>query len=737
MLQQPTALFLINLIQDVSILRPLMVMARRDFGFAVRMLVSSKFRSRDQSGTWEAELEILRRELDAEVFFYRTDWDAVRHLDGSGIIFSASESSVPEHSAAHAVFRYAPPAFLKVTVQHGFECVGFRHNAAHDQAYGSGVSFGADIVCSWQPPQLEPALAASQRAKVEVTGPTAALQTFGRSTAGQRAREGMVCENLHSVRLKSTANLGEKFLWTFTDFCRLIGEDGGEVVLRPHPGGQYVLKNNVELPPNAKINNAPMFRLDLRRFAFGISAPSSVLIDFLCADVPTAIWSDAEGAIDTRNYDGITKVSGAAEWLEFAREAAANPAPFVKLQRRFLADQMMPIEPAEVFSRYASIFQAADRLSVTSGKVSLARQRLLIVANAHLPTVQVCLEAPLERLVRSGEVATELLTEGRLKQVRDSLGADQVPGWIERALDLFGPDTIIFSRYSGPYLAVILDWARSRSVPIIYHIDDDLLAVPRSLGERKHLYHNDPERLSTVRAGLLSADVVYASTERLRTRLLGYFPQLPAVAGRINASGRVRRTAQGGPARTLGYVASADHSANLEMVMGPITDLLDRHPELAFELFGSIPVPDELARFGDRIRHVAPIANYQEFLQALCSREWDIGICPLTSTDFNRAKSNNKWVEYTSAGIAVIASADTVYDQCCSDGCGYLCGSLGEWRLALERLVTDASERVAMVGRAQKRLETDYGIDAHREQILDVLRLAKERTVEEPIKEHA
>jgi hypothetical protein len=42
-----------------------------------------------------------------------------------------------------------------------------------------------------------------------------------------------------------------------------------------------------------------------------------------------------------------------------------------------------------------------------------------------------------------------------------------------------------------------------------------------------------------------------------------------------------------------------------------------------------------------------------------------------------------------------------------------------------------------MVGRAQKRLETDYGIDAHREQILDVLRLAKERTVEEPIKEHA
>jgi glycosyltransferase involved in cell wall biosynthesis len=134
---------------------------------------------------------------------------------------------------------------------------------------------------------------------------------------------------------------------------------------------------------------------------------------------------------------------------------------------------------------------------------------------------------------------------------------------------------------------------------------------------------------------------------------------------------------------------------------------------------------------------VAPIANYQEFLQALCSREWDIGICPLTSTDFNRAKSNNKWVEYTSAGIAVIASADTVYDQCCSDGCGYLCGSLDEWRLALERLVTDASERVAMVGRAQKRLETDYGIDAHREQILDVLRLAKERTVEEPIKEHA
>jgi hypothetical protein len=737
MFRRRTAIFLVNLIQDVAVLRPLMIMANRDFGFEVRMLVSSKFRSRDLFGIWESELELLRRETGARVVVYATDFEAFREIEGSGIIFSASESGVPEHQASHALFRYAPPSFLKVTLQHGFECVGFRHSAAHDRAYGPTVSFGADIVCAWQPPNLQPSLGRSQQAKVEVTGPTAVLQSFNGTFARDPDAPGLICENLHSIRIRSATGSSDEFLRNFNEFCRMLGERGRRVLLRPHPGGQYVLKNGIDPPANVEVNNAPMYRLDLRRLAYGISAPSSVLIDMLLADIPTAIWRDAGGAIDTSNYEGLTTVTGAREWREFALEAGANPEPFVDLQRRFLDRQQMPIQPSDVFARFAEIFQAAERLEVRRGTV-VDRQRLLIVANAHLPTVQVCLERPLRSLVEKGKLASELLTEQRLEEQRARLGSDDaVTAWLRRQLDLYGADFVIFSRYSGPYASTIVDWARRSCVPIIYQIDDDLLNVPRSLGERKHAYHNAPERLSTVRNLLGAADLVYVSTEVLRQRLLDRFPDLPAVAGPINASGAVLNEPAGGEARVLGYMASADHLPNLQMVLPAIVDLLDRHPHLSFELFGSIPVPEELARFGDRVHRMAPLADYEAFLEALAERRWQIGICPLVATEFNLAKSNNKWIEYTSLGIAVIASAGTIYDDCCADGCGLLAQDLDDWALALERLVGDNAGRVAMVGRAQRKLECEYSIAKHRQQVLNMVTTARARVTRCKSKEDA
>lgn len=737
MFQRPTAIFLVNLIQDLSVLRPLMIMAHRDFDFEVRILVSTKFRSRDLFGIWEAELEALCRETKARLTIYRSELDAYHELEGTGVIFSASESSVPEHQTSHNLLKYAPPTFLKVTLQHGFECVGFRHSAAHDRAYGATVSFGADILCAWQPPQQQRSLAVSQRPKVQVTGSTALLQTFDGPVHRDREAPGLVCENLHSVRLKSTAGLTDSFLSEFELFCRLIQENGERVVLRPHPGGQYVLKNKVELPANVEVNNAPMYRLDLRRFAYGISAPSSVLIDMLLADIPTAIWCDSEGNIDTSNYRGLTTVSSAGEWRAFAAEARSDPARFLQLQRRFLAEQQMPLDPADVFARYARIFEAAERLEVRRGMAGVDRKRVLVVANAYLPTVQVCLEQPLKPLIQSGELVLDLLTETRLQEGASSASHGDVKTWVSNQLNRLGPDVIVFSRYSGPHWAAILDWAQNNSVPVVYQIDDDLLAVPRSLGERKYAYHNAPERLATVRSLLENADLVYASTEELRNRLIGYFPQLRAIAGAINASGVPIEDPRAGKARVLGYMASADHLPNLEMVLPAVSDLLDRHEDLSFELFGSIPVPSSLLRFGDRVRSIGPVSNYEQFLETLAERRWDIGLAPLTATDFNRTKSNNKWIEYTSLGIAVVASGNMVYDECCAGGCGLLASALDEWRSALESLVEDDAGRVAMVERAQHKLESRYGPADHRRQILDMFDRAAKVAQGKLIKEDA
>jgi glycosyltransferase involved in cell wall biosynthesis len=723
MKRAPSAVFLVHLIQDVPILRPLVFMASRDFGFETLLLVSTKFTARDTHGIWRNELDYISAQAGARLEFFDDDWEAHRFLIGTGLLFSASESHLPNHITTHNVFRHAPPTYLKVTLQHGFECVGFRHSAEHVRAHGETASFGADFLCAWFGSDRLKSMAPSQRPKVLITGPTSVLQQpVGSFERGPNA-PGLVCENLHSVRFRP-ASFKSDFVGAFAEFAGLMAERNRKIVLRPHPGGQYSLKNKLILPGNVQIENAPAYRLDLRRFAYGISAPSSVLMDMLLAEIPTAVWRDPEGAMDADSYEGLTSVSSPGEWLEFARAAEADPEPFVSLQRRFLERQEMPLDPEEVFSRFAELFLASERMEIRPPAAVAERERILFVANSHIPTLQLSFEKPLASLIARGEFASRLLTEPELRRRSDDCAA--LVEWVENYLNGYNPSAIIFCRYSGPGYEPILEWARRERVPVIYHIDDDLLAVPTAIGDRKAAYHNAPERLATVTSLLNAADLIYASTERLKSRLLRDFPGRPIVAAKIYCSGSILREPHKGTECKVGYMASADHAHNLEMILPAIERLLETHPQVTFELFGSIPLPDRLQRFGDRIAAAPRIADYETFLDEFAKREWDIGLCPLVRIDFNQTKANTKWVEYTAAGTAVVASAGTVYDECCANGCGILADGVDEWFSALSLLVNDVDERIATAKRAQKKLEQEFDLARLREQVLNVIAKAHE-----------
>lgn len=711
-----SAVFVIDLVQDVNILRPLVFMATRDFGFDALLLVSAKFAARDVLGIWRSELEQICAETGARLELFQSDLDAHGHLTGQGLLFTASESHLQNHTSMHDLLRHAPPSYVRVTLQHGFECVGFRHSADHVRAHGETASFAADLVCAWSDCDQLPSLAPSQRPKVLVTGPTSVLQMPAGSVQRGAGAPGIVCENLHSVRFNNAAKIKTEFVETFAAFARTMAKQKRRVALRPHVGGQYFLKTQVPLPPNVEIENAPLYRLDLRQFSYGISAPSSVLIDMLLAQIPTAVWRDRAGDIDAGSYEGLASVSSAREWAQFARAAEDDRDSIVAAQRRFLERQEMPLDPRDVFSRFAQLFEAAERIEVRPAGSVAERERILFVANGNLPTLQLSFDKPLAPLVGRGEVATQLLTEPELRGPTEAGGAQ-----VKEYLNRYAPSAIVFCRYSGPGYEPILAWARREQVPIVYHIDDDLLAIPAAIGERKFALHNAPERLDTVRTLLNRADLVYASTERLKERLLGYFPRLPIVAGEIYCASTVVRRPRRSDSCKVGYMASADHAHNLDMVLPAIQKLLDRNPHVQFEFFGSIPIPESLARFGERIRTSGRIAEYEEFLQAFASREWDVGICPLVPIDFNLMKANTKWVEYTAAGATVVASRGTVYDESCADGCGILADSADEWFSALDLLVNDVDERLAIVGRAQVKLQKQYNITRLRNQVLEVI----------------
>lgn len=355
-----------------------------------------------------------------------------------------------------------------------------------------------------------------------------------------------------------------------------------------------------------------------------------------------------------------------------------------------------------------------------------APERLLLVANAYIPTLQLSFVKPLAAPTAAGAIALTLLTE---KQIKDRYGAAAgAASGREHCLRVFQrsrPTAVVFCRYSGPHGEALVAQARAAGVPTLFHIDDDLLAVPPELGAAKHAFHNRPERLAAVRHLLAQADLVYCSTAALRERLERYGLGAPCQAGAIYCAGTVRASAPDAAApRRFGYMGF-DHAHDFALIVPGLVDVLDADREVEFELFGAVPKPPELERYGERVRVLPPVHGYEQFLATLTARRWSIGLCPLARTPFNALKADTKWVEYTSVGAAVVASRGTVYDHCCAGGTGLLADTRADWRQAILGLLRDPVQRMAMVENAQARLEHEYSVTALRAQVLGMLEQAR------------
>ncbi|MEH3147684.1 MAG: hypothetical protein PGN34_20595 [Methylobacterium frigidaeris] len=358
-----SAAFLIELNQDVAVCRPVATFFRGLGETDLIFLVTSRFRKRDATGLWFAEVGETARQLGATLVEVDTVLDVVRALAGrSGILVSASESDLDAHAFNHRVFLAAPASFTRVTLQHGLECLGFNHNEAHNRAFGSRVGMACDIAASWFPVEKLHSLRPDQRAKVVMVGPSFGLAhapVFRRPwpwQSGTAEMHGLICENLHSVRFGQRARL--QFVDALVAFAQEIGTAGGTAELRAHPGGRYAEKNKIALPPNVRLNRAPLYKQSLEKFTFGISAPSSVLLDMVWAGIPTAVWTNGGGDLDIGVYEGLAVVSSVSDWVAFAEAATRDPAPFLDRQRRYVAGLGIPPDIPE---RYRELYDVAVR----------------------------------------------------------------------------------------------------------------------------------------------------------------------------------------------------------------------------------------------------------------------------------------------------------------------------------------------------------------------------------------
>ena len=177
----------------------------------------------------------------------------------------------------------------------------------------------------------------------------------------------------------------------------------------------------------------------------------------------------------------------------------------------------------------------------------------------------------------------------------------------------------------------------------------------------------------------------------------------------------------------LGWGGSLGHRQDLAWVMPALQSTLSRHPRVKLAIMG----PEELRSLfswvpADRFRFTpgGKVERYYEFLGEL-----DIGLCPLLPTDFNRCRSDVKFLELAAHGVAAVCSrlppyADTVKPS----ETGLLFSSLEELSAGLDQLIARPAVRAELTRAAHDYVAAERDERAHAHQRLEVYQRWQQET---------
>jgi len=218
------------------------------------------------------------------------------------------------------------------------------------------------------------------------------------------------------------------------------------------------------------------------------------------------------------------------------------------------------------------------------------------------------------------------------------------------------------------------------------------------------------------------SDGIITSTDYLKDVFHSYSPETHVVPNAIdfNIWDKVKRPEKKDIIR-IGWAGGSGHSKDLEIVYKPLIKILDKYPNVRVTfMHGPADYNLNHERFENFHNSWSNILEYPNSLGGL---GFDIGIAPLHDSEFNRAKSNLRYLEYSAFSIPTVASNCEPFKKTILDGeNGFIARTSQDWVDKLSALIENPELRVRMGHNAYDLVKTKFNLETVARNYADLLK---------------
>ncbi len=323
-------------------------------------------------------------------------------------------------------------------------------------------------------------------------------------------------------------------------------------------------------------------------------------------------------------------------------------------------------------------------------------KNILAIVPALIPSVNITIVNPMEYLHKKGQINFKII-----------LCHLFTPQMLENI------DCVLFCRNAFFTEEWILNEVINKKIPYIYEIDDNLFEI--SYDNELGKVHRNPFNISS-----LINFIKYASIVRTYSKLLAeditvynkkveinrvYF-NLELIEGlKQNKSNKLK----------IIYATSRIEDSQQNIFNQALRNIAKTYLSRVEVYFWGAPIVDDELKELDNVFYLAPIHNYEEFIQKFYEMGFDIGLAPIFGGRFFNSKTNNKYREYAACNIAGIYSNEDLYKSCIiNDENGILVNNTSlDWYKAIEKLILNDALRVKIIENANKDISLNYTFESY------------------------